>query len=93
MENFSRCGVACCQVEAIISVDDKGQMVLPKAVRERAGIRPGEKLALIGWQKEGGICCLGLIKAESLAEMVQQLLGPLMKDITGPTGPKAGDDG
>lgn len=80
---FSGCNPGCCQVEAIVSVDEKGQMVLPKAVRERAGIRPGEKLALIGWQKEGEICCLGLIKAESLAEMVKHLLGPLMRDITG----------
>lgn len=80
-EGVAGCGPECCQVEAIVSVDEKGQMVLPKAVRERAGIRPGEKLALIGWQKEGQICCLGLIKAESLAEMVKHLLGPLMKDI------------
>jgi len=80
---FSGCSPACCQIEAIVAVDEKGQMVLPKAVRDRAGIRAGDKLALIGWQKEGEICCLGLIKAESLAEMVKQVLGPLMKEIGG----------
>ncbi len=80
---FSGCSPAACQIEAIVAVDEKGQMVLPKAVRDRAGIRAGDKLALIGWQKEGEICCLGLIKAESLAEMVKQVLGPLMKEIGG----------
>ncbi|MEJ5357883.1 MAG: HgcAB-associated protein [Desulfobacterales bacterium] len=78
---LSGCGPACCQIEAIVGVDEKGQMVLPKAVRDRAGIRAGDKLALIGWQKGGEICCLGLIKAESLAEMVKGWLGPLMKEL------------
>ena len=36
-----------CRVEAILGVDERGQMVLPKDVRERAGIQTGEKLALI----------------------------------------------
>jgi len=30
-----------------------GQMVLPKELRDRAGIKGGDKLALIGWEKEG----------------------------------------
>ena len=37
----------CCQVEAVVSVDERGQMVLPKEVRARAGIKPGDKLALV----------------------------------------------
>ncbi len=80
---FPGCSPACCQIEAIVAVDEKGQMVLPKAVRDRAGIRAGDKLALIGWQKDGEICCLGLIKADSLADMVKQVLSPLMKEIGG----------
>jgi len=30
-----------------------GQMVLPKDLRDRAGIKGGDKLAVIGWEKEG----------------------------------------
>ncbi|WP_243670830.1 AbrB/MazE/SpoVT family DNA-binding domain-containing protein [Methanoculleus chikugoensis] len=41
------------------------QMVLPKDVREKAGIRPGDKLALITWEKDGEVCCLALMKAGS----------------------------
>lgn len=71
----------CCAVEALISVDERGQMVLPKDVREAAGIRPGDKLALIAWKRGGAVCCMSLIKADELKDMVQGKLGPLMKDI------------
>ncbi len=69
------------RVEAVISVDERGQMVLPKDTRERANIRPQDKLALISWEKGGKVCCLSLIKAEELTEMVKGILGPLMKEI------------
>ncbi len=71
----------CCGVEALISVDERGQMVLPKDVREAAGIKAGDKLALVLWKKDGAVCCMSLIKADELKEMVQGKLGPLMKDI------------
>jgi antitoxin PrlF len=71
----------CCRIEALISVDERGQMVLPKDVREAAGIRPGDKLALIAWRKNGAVCCMTLIKADELKGMVRGKLGPLMKDI------------
>ena len=38
-----------CRVESIVSVDERGQMVLPKDAREKAGIHPGDKLAVISW--------------------------------------------
>jgi antitoxin PrlF len=62
-------------------VDERGQMVLPKDVRQAAGIRAGDKLALILWRKDGAVCCMSLIKADQLTGMVQGRLGPLMKDI------------
>ena len=37
-------GFSCCKVEAITSVDERGQMVLPKEIRNKAKIRPGEKI-------------------------------------------------
>ena len=74
-------GSSCCKVESLVSVDEKGQMVLPKDIRERAGIRPGEKLALISWEKDGSICCFTLIKAEFLAEGIKDFLGPIMQGV------------
>lgn len=67
-----------CRVEAVLSVDERGQMVLPKDVREKAGIRTGDKLALISWEKDGSICCLALMKVDNLSGMVKDVLGPLM---------------
>ncbi len=78
---FSGAGMGCCQVEALVSVDEKGQMVLPKTIREKAGIQPGDKLVLIGWEKDGQTCCITMVKADSLAGMVKGMLGPMMKDI------------
>lgn len=74
-------GSSCCKVESMISVDDRGQMVLPKEIREKANIHAGDKLAVVSWEKEGKICFLTLIKAEELAGIVKGMLGPLIKEI------------
>ena len=71
----------CCRVEALVSVDERGQMVLPKEVRDAAGIRAGDKLAVVMWKKGGEVCCLSLIKSDALTGLVKGMLGPLMKDI------------
>jgi len=75
------CGVTGgCRVESVLTVDERGQMVLPKDVREKAGIRPGDKLALISWEKDGSICCLALMKVENLSGVVKDVIGPLLND-------------
>ncbi len=70
-----------CKVDSLVSVDERGQMVLPKELRDKAGIKGGEKLAVITWEKEGKVCCLSLIKAEEFGGMIKGLLGPLMGDV------------
>ena len=72
----------CCTVESLVTVDERGQMVLPKELRERAKIRAGDKLALISWYKDGEVCCFTLIKADALAERVKEFLGPVLKSIS-----------
>ena len=72
---------SCCRVEALVSVDERGQMILPKEIRDKANIRAGDKLAVTSWEKDGKICCISLIRAEELTEMVKGILGPVMKDI------------
>lgn len=69
---------SCCKVESLVSVDDRGQMVLPKDLRERANIAQGDKLAVISWEKDGEVCCITLIKADRLAGHVMDFIGPLM---------------
>ena len=72
---------AGCKVESLIAVDERGQMVLPKELRDRAGIKGGDKLAVIGWEKEGRVCCLSLIKVDEFSGMVREVLGPLMGEL------------
>lgn len=72
---------SCCKVESLISIDERGQMVLPKEIRDRANIKAGDKLAVVSWEKENKVCCLTLIKVDELTEMVKGMLGPLLKDI------------
>ena len=71
----------CCRVESLVSVDERGQMVLPKDIRERAGIRPGEKLAVVSWEQRGKVCCISLVKAAALTQSVHSLLGPMMEEL------------
>ena len=78
------CGkMSCCKVEALISVDERGQMVLPKEMRDKADIHTGDKLALVSWEKDGKVCCFTLIKADEFGDMVKGLLGPMMKEVMG----------
>jgi len=72
---------SCCRVESLISVDERGQMVLPKELRDKANIKAGDKMALISWEKDGQICCISLIKADYLAEKVKEFLGPVMRNV------------
>jgi len=49
------CGkLSCCKVEALLSVDERGQMVLPKDIREKAEIHTGDKRALVSWSTDEG---------------------------------------
>ena len=85
-ENGSCCApvdreISCCKVESVISVDDRGQMVLPKEIRDKANIRAGDKLAVVSWERDGKVCCISLVRAEDFTEMVKGLLGPMMKEI------------
>jgi antitoxin PrlF len=71
----------CCKVEALVTIDSRGQLVLPKDVREKAEIEAGDKLAVIGFETDGKVCCISLVKAETFTETVKDTLGPMMTEI------------
>jgi AbrB family looped-hinge helix DNA binding protein len=92
-DKFSSCCAATgkighCEVESVITVDERGQMVLPREVRNKANIKAGDKLTIISWKKGDKICCISLIRAEEFAEMVKDLLGPMMKEMMERRGKK-----
>ena len=70
-----------CKIESLISVDERGQMVLPKEIREKANINPGDKLAVITWERDEKVCCINLIKVEELTQMVKGILKPIMNEV------------
>ncbi|MEM0129701.1 MAG: HgcAB-associated protein [Thermoplasmata archaeon] len=78
------CGIAPeadCRVEAVVSIDPRGQMVLPKDVRDRFGIAGATKLAVVSWSQKGEPCCLTLLPADRLAEQVRSSYGPILRDL------------
>ncbi len=77
------CCSTCCKVEALVSVDERGQMVLPKGVREKMDVKPGDKLSLVSLSCGGKVSCLALVKAEDLSQMASNFLGPVLKDLEG----------
>ena len=72
---------SCCKVESIVSVDERGQMVLPKDIRERANIKTGDKLAVIAIEQDGKICCLSLVKVNDMEQLVKNMLGPVFSEV------------
>jgi len=69
------------KVEAVVSVDDKGQIVLPKEVRTKAKINAGDKLVLASLSKGGETIFLMMLKSELAAEHLKEALGTVMKDL------------
>jgi len=69
------------KVEAMVSIDERGQMVLPKELRDRVGIRAGDKLVVVSRQNEGEVCCISLIKTDYFLEMVKDKLGPMVNEL------------
>jgi len=78
----SKCEDDTCRIDAVVTMDVKGQIVLPKDLREKANIKPNEKLAVVACEKDGEVCCITLVKAERLVGAVTKALGPLLKSIT-----------
>jgi antitoxin PrlF len=62
------------RVESIVTIDERGQMVLPKDIREKAGIKAGDKLALVTLEKNGRVCCIHIMKADELAGKAREVV-------------------
>jgi antitoxin PrlF len=76
------CGGDICRIDAIVTIDAKGQIVLPKDLREKFNLKPNDKIAVIAYEKDGQVCCIVMIKAEKLSGAVNQTLDPMLKGVT-----------
>ena len=81
----------CTQIEAIVSFDERGQLVIPKDLRKKFNLKPGDKFALISCMtscgeddscgNESNLCCFTLVHTDQLKGVVNQALGPMMSGI------------
>lgn len=70
------------RIEAILTVDSKGQILLPKELREKAGLKAGDRLTIIaGCDENGEICCFILVKAELLDRELGRIISPMLKEV------------
>jgi len=79
---MSSCESDTCRIDAVITIDAKGQIVLPKDLREKANFKPNDKIAVVACEKQGEVCCIMMVKAEKLVGAVTKTLGPLLKGVT-----------
>ncbi|KPL13229.1 hypothetical protein AMJ74_05610 [candidate division WOR_3 bacterium SM1_77] len=79
--NSSKNRKKCCKVESVISIDDRGQLVLPKDIRDNANIQSGDKFAVIPWEKDGQVYCIALMRVEQLEDSLRNILVPLLRDF------------
>ncbi|MFW9852933.1 MAG: HgcAB-associated protein HgcC [Candidatus Thorarchaeota archaeon] len=74
-------GESCCHVEGVVTVDAKGQIVLPKSLRENMDIKEKDKLIVVGMREKGKVTSISLFKAEKMDNMVKVMLKPIMEEI------------
>ena len=63
-------------VESVVSIDDRGQMVLPKEIRGKLGVKPNDRLAIATSSRNGKVCCVHLFRANELDDRVRQVVNP-----------------
>lgn len=73
-----------CRMVAVIAMDGRGQIVLPKSLRDRADMKEGDRFCVVSSETDDKVCCVSLLKADEIDQTVKDILGPIMKDIVGP---------
>ena len=71
----------CCKVESVVTIDERGQMILPKDLREKAGLVAGDKLVIATSMKDGKLGFMMLFRADDFADMVKGVVGPVMRTV------------
>ena len=56
----------------VVTVGEKGQIVIPKKARDVFGITPGSTLLVLGDETKGGIA---IIKTELISDITDSVLG------------------
>ena len=73
--------VSCCHVEGVVTIDAKGQIVLPKSLRKEMELKEKDKLIVVSMKDKGKITSISLIKSKAMDNMVKIMLKPVMETI------------
>lgn len=69
----------CCSIEAIVTCDERGQIVLPKDIRQKMSIEAGDKLTLMILGSKNP-CCMMLMKAKNLESAATNIIKVIVKE-------------
>ena len=73
---------SCCETEAIVKIDDRGQILFPKDLRTDLNIKPGDKFIVVTMKKkDGNIGFFSLIKANEFTGIVENFIAPIVAEI------------
>ena len=61
-------------VEAVVTIDGRGQVVLPKEVRSALSLEAGSKLAVVIKDAGGKPCCINLLPTAALQDGLRQII-------------------
>ena len=71
----------CCNLEAVVSFDERGQLVMPKEIRKKFNLNAGDKFAIISCSNGQELCCLSFVKTNALNDTMQEFLGPVVTGL------------
>lgn len=77
----NKCCSSSCSIEAVVSVDERGQLVLPKELREKYGVRAGDKFIVATLMNDSSLCCIALLKADSLNSLIVEQIAPVFSGV------------
>ncbi|NMC07937.1 MAG: AbrB/MazE/SpoVT family DNA-binding domain-containing protein [Candidatus Lokiarchaeota archaeon] len=63
---------------AVTKIDDRGQIVIPKEIRDSLGWNKNERIAMLTRKNaEGKACCVMLVHVDSFEDSIKEFVGKL----------------
>ena len=63
-------------IYGIVTVGERGQIVIPKEARDQFDIKPGDKLVVVGDIRKG----IAIVKADVMKELALKILGAVSEE-------------
>lgn len=67
------------EIAGVVTISRKGQILLPKHLRDKARIKPSDKLIVMTLEMENEVHCILLLKTEELAETATRMKNSVLE--------------